>query len=204
MLLKGWPQPALVGWAAKQTAEYAVQNRKQVWAVAEADEAAAIALLKNARFNTAAMRRGTDIHALIASGGRPTEAEKPYINAYDRWLEEHQVEVIAHEVPIVNETLGYGGTIDLICRFADMTWTIDLKTGSGVYSEHHAQVAAYAKAEYGLPAEITAGGVLLLNEAGPQLHLVDIDAAFEAFQHAAWLSKYCGLIKEPEEESAYV
>ena len=198
-LLKGWPKPKLIGWAAEATAEYAIRQRVKMFAIAEGSgEEAAIEILKNSRFQTSdkAKRKGSDIHAIIAAGTEPPSDLRPYVDPYHRWIREHQVEVIAQEVPIINLTEGYGGTADLVCRFAGMTWVIDLKTGTGVYPEYHAQVAAYAHAEHGLPVAIDAGGVLHLAEGGPALHIVDLEPAYRAFLAAAEVARYIGLVKE--------
>jgi len=197
-LLKGWPQPALIGWAAKVTAEYAIRERRKLWSIAEVDESTAIEMVKSSRFQTTdkAKRKGSDVHTIIAAGTDPPSDLAPYVDAYHRWVSEHQVEVVAQEVAVINLTEGYGGTVDLVCRFAGMVWAIDLKTGSGVFPEYHAQVAAYAHAEHGLPVAVDAGGVLHLAEAGPALHIVDLEPAYRAFLAAAEVARYIGLVKE--------
>jgi hypothetical protein len=205
LLNKGWPKEALVGWAAKVTAEYAIAERRKLWAIAEVDEKAAIELVKSARWNLRdrAADRGTAIHEMIASGRPPAPEEQPYRDAYDLFLADHKAEVLAQELPFVAD--GYGGTTDLITRMEvagpaggdPVPWEgpIDLKTG-GVYDNHHGQVAAYAR---GLG--YNAGAILALTP-DPTLgvvatfHPVDIPSAYRAFRAAKELAHYLGVPRE--------
>jgi len=57
-----------------------------------------------------------------------------------------QPEIIAHEFSFANDELGYGGTIDMVCRLNGAIWLIDYKSGNAVYESHFLQIAAYAKA----------------------------------------------------------
>lgn len=55
------------------------------------------------------------------------------------------IETYHIELPMVHETLMYGGKIDWYCKMNDEMWLIDIKTSGGLYSEMEAQVAAYAE-----------------------------------------------------------
>jgi hypothetical protein len=58
----------------------------------------------------------------------------------------HKPEIIVHEFSFANDELGYGGTIDMICKIDGKIWLIDYKSGNAVYDSHFLQISAYAKA----------------------------------------------------------
>lgn len=53
--------------------------------------------------------------------------------------------IIIHEESLLDEKLGFGGTLDLVCRIENQTWLIDYKTGNGHYKSHELQISAYRK-----------------------------------------------------------
>lgn len=55
---------------------------------------------------------------------------------------------LATELTVVNETLGYAGTFDLIGLVDGLVSLCDLKTSKGLWWEHELQLAALAHAEY--------------------------------------------------------
>jgi hypothetical protein len=55
-------------------------------------------------------------------------------------------EIIVHEFSFASDELGYGGTIDMICKLDGCLWLIDYKSGNAVYDSHFLQIAAYARA----------------------------------------------------------
>lgn len=63
--------------------------------------------------------------------------------AYCYWEQQHTVEPILVETPLVSEQYRYGGTRDLLAKVDGVLTLVDFKTGSGVYPEHYIQVAAY-------------------------------------------------------------
>ena len=82
----------------------------------------------------------------------------------------------------VNESLGYGGTLDLIAELDGEVWLLDWKTGKSVaspagevYRDHRLQLAAYEHAEfiakpgdperYPIPA-ITRHGIVHVTDSG--------------------------------------
>lgn len=77
-------------------------------------------------------------------------AARPYlINFYD-WVASSGVNIIATEKQVFNLTFGYAGTFDLLVEWplTGDIGVIDLKTGSGTYSDHALQVCSYAMGEF--------------------------------------------------------
>jgi len=58
----------------------------------------------------------------------------------------YKPEIIVHEFSFASDELGYGGTIDMICKINGEIWLIDYKSGNGIYESHYLQIAAYKKA----------------------------------------------------------
>ena len=192
----------LIGWAKRITAEAAVDNRDQMagW-VEMAGRDGAISLLTKAatQKRDKAADVGTRVHALAESiaRGQPvelTDEERPFLTAYQRFLEEWQPRYLAAEEMVVSLRHGYGGTFDAIVEMAGDTWMLDTKTSKGVYSETSLQLAAYTFADFiGRPADpkrysippITAYGVLHLRPEGYEVVPYDVTPqTFEAFLQA--------------------
>jgi hypothetical protein len=55
-------------------------------------------------------------------------------------------EIIVHEFSFASDELGYGGTIDMICKINGENWMIDYKSGNNIYDSHYLQISAYIKA----------------------------------------------------------
>ena len=192
----------LIGWAKRITAEAAVDNRDQMagW-VEMAGRDGAISLLTKAatQKRDKAADVGTRVHALAESiaRGQPvelTDEERPFLAAYQRFLEEWQPRYLAAEEMVVSLRHGYGGTFDAIVEMAGDTWMLDTKTSKGVYSETSLQLAAYTFADFiGRPGDakrysippITAYGVLHLRPEGYEVVPFNVtDRTFDAFLKA--------------------
>lgn len=124
LISNGVPKPALVGWAAKMTAEYAIVNYAALGPMIEADPDGAKKLLMGARFNTnnRAATRGNDVHAAleqIALGITPKiEGEAaPYVEQFRLFLDEHKPEYLLAEAPVYNPEHNYAGTLDGVVTF---------------------------------------------------------------------------------------
>lgn len=126
---------ALVNWAVKTTAEYAVDNHDVVQPLANRDRAAAIKLLTDARWQSSskAAARGTDLHKAaeaLALGTTPDvdDAVLPYLEQYQRFLADHRPTFLMAEAPVYNPELGYAGTLDGIIRLDGVPVVADIKT----------------------------------------------------------------------------
>lgn len=145
-------KPALPRWAAKETAMFAVANRKS-WQ--DLDDAAAIDLLKGSpwRISGSAASRGTEIHSIAEKllmnqqvDFVPPEIQNS-IRGVAQIIEWLKPEVLHLEASIFNTTKGFAGTCDLIAKIDGETWLMDWKSSKDVYPDMGLQLAAYANGE---------------------------------------------------------
>lgn len=195
---EGVPKPALVGWAANSTAEYAIDNWDRL---ADLPPSVRLKELQGARWavKDKASNRGTAVHLLAERLVHGESVDVPeellgYVQSYARFLDEWQVQPVLVEFVVVDYTNGYAATGDLI---ADLTmpdepepvrWLLDLKTSrSGIFGETALQLAGIRHAEFlvgedgddePMPEVDRAGGIhvradgysLVPIEAGPDQH----------------------------------
>lgn len=155
----GMPKPALINWAANATAEWAVDNFD---ALTEMTPVVRLKTLQGARYESSdkAKKRGTEVHGYaerLVKGekvaGIPDEL-RGHVDAYVRFLDKFEVDPILVEASVVNYTIGYAGTLDLIAEVTDHTGErkrllLDVKTNEkGLFSETALQLVAYRYAEF--------------------------------------------------------
>lgn len=172
----GLPKPALIGWAAKVTAEFAVSNHAIVGHMLEAKQKKeAIEYVKRARWASSGAKadRGTTVHAALEAhvAGRPLtkatiegmleEKSVPQnlwrgtggmIEGLMRFLDDEAPEILWSENTAFSRTHGYAGTPDVIVRMmvgdSVVPVVIDVKTSARVYDDTALQLAAYANADF--------------------------------------------------------
>jgi hypothetical protein len=156
---------AVINWAKTEAARCAIQNLDIVAdLVKRGGEEAAIkwiaALPDYKRDNAATL--GSSVHTMaeqIARGGEVTigDTERPYIEAYQAFIEAEKPTSVKVERMVFNFEVGYAGTLDMLCRLKDpktgrtVLTLLDLKTGAsagGVWPETRLQLAAYRYAEF--------------------------------------------------------
>src|SRR5262245_11324780 len=108
ILSNGVPKPALIDWAARTTADYAVDHSDEL---ADQTSTKRLRALEQARWETsrAAMARGTDIHdlAMRLAVGEQVEPPEPiagYVDSYLQFVEDWQPREILVETPVFNKT----------------------------------------------------------------------------------------------------
>lgn len=198
VLDKGVPKPALINWAADETAGYAVDH----WA--ELDEltpSKRLAVLQRARFETrdAAAVRGTNVHAIAQRLAAGEELDVPeeligHVDAYLGFVRDWQPVEILVEAPVFSRRWRYAGTPDLFATLADgKTWILDWKTSAkGIFPDNVLQLAAARFAEFvvvdgvEVPVpEVDAAGCVWLRADGYDLVPVAADEqAFRVFLYA--------------------
>jgi hypothetical protein len=172
----GLPKPFLIGWAAKMSAEFAVDNLGVIQTLVESDQKrAAIDLIKNARNRDrdAKASRGTVVHAAIESylAGTPLSSEDiaarleeervpealskqtaAMVQGLRKFLDDFEPEIIWSEATVYSRTHGYAGTTDIIGRLhigdSRVPCVIDVKTSKAIYNEVALQLCGYARADF--------------------------------------------------------
>jgi hypothetical protein len=190
--VKAMPAPALISWAAKVTAERAVE-RSETWLTMPASEAVAYLKAAPNQQRDAGGARGTDTHGYIEhllQGGK-TEAANGYEQAAAAFVRDFQPTTELLEQTVFNETHLFAGTLDWLGTFEAAPelkrCIVDWKTSKGVYAEHMVQlVGGYAMgAEYYLDQSLqeipwqppdSAVVVLLQPDANYQVMQVPLDA----------------------------
>ena len=193
-------KPALTKWHRTQVAEAAIANAERLLADRESGntEAAIAYLLAIRTEGTNSRERGSRIHAALESILRrePIAIEDRDMLAVAgarAWLNARKVQPLEVEAFLINETIGFGGTCDLIAEIDGEIWLLDWKTSKSVawpngnvYDEMRLQLAAYSRAEfsarvgdperYPLPA-ITRHGILHVTDGGTRLYPADVTEA---------------------------
>ena len=162
-------KPALLYWAAEQTAELAVNVARSLPArVDEEGREQVVRWLRDARFrppkdHRSAADLGKAVHEAVEkyalSGIRPEvdEEVRPFLERFDEWAQRWQPRFLAAEAAIYNLTYRYAGTLDAICVIDGSPVLIDYKSSrksvdvdgkpTKPYPEAALQLAAYRHAE---------------------------------------------------------
>lgn len=142
-------KPALIPWAARQAATYAVENWETLTLAEPLDR---IAEIRDAHERTAstAADKGDLVHDLIDawSRGEPF-AEYPktvtaFVDQFILFMMEMRPVFLENEVTLWSRTHGFAGTADWVAEIDGITVLGDNKTGKRVYPEAALQLAALA------------------------------------------------------------
>jgi len=214
-VLKCLPMDALVGWAARVTAEYALDYWDELEQLRPSERLSRLMGARN-QVRDAAAKRGTEVHGLAAqlAEGRAVvvpEELRGHVDAYRRWLDLVEPTVVATELVVASRTFRYCGTGDLVADLPPLEmdgellpaarWLLELKTtATGVWPESALQATAYSRAEVYVhpdapdeeqPMEllgIERCGVVWIKSDTAELRPVDTSyELWEFFQHLRWL-----------------
>jgi hypothetical protein len=195
------PKPFLRPWAAKVTAETAVDHLGEIVSIALRDRQGAIDFLKRSpdRFTKTAADVGTEAHDLferLAKGesvGRVHPDFVPFVEHFESFLEEFSPEFVFMEETVWSEKHSYAGSFDAFAVIdGERVWVDYKTTRSGVHEEVALQLAAYRYADYIIRPdggrvpmpEADAGAVLHVRPEGWSLVPIRADEkAFETFLH---------------------
>lgn len=185
-------KPFLVGWAAKEAAQYALTHHEELREMTAAD---AIKRISRAHKDIAQVSSelGTRVHACVERSidGQPPLETPDHMRFFDAWKLVFKPEFLLSEKTVFNRAEGYAGTFDFVARIGEANIIIDVKTGKAVYPEVALQLAAYAHGEFvghddkevGLP-RIDGAAVLHLRPTGYKYYPVRIDSeVWDAFRY---------------------
>jgi hypothetical protein len=200
------PKPALIEWAGKTTAAYAIDHWEEL---GELTPSKRLARLDKARFEErdAAARRGTEVHRLaeaLVSGEEVTVPDElaGHVESYVDFLDAWEPEPVLVEAVIANRAVGYCGTVDLVADMGGTRWLLDVKTArSGIFGETALQLCAYARAEVYLDDEGNEAkmadvgidriaGIHVRADGWDLRELRGDDEVWNTFRHLAWLARH--------------
>ena len=105
-----------------------------------------------------------------------------FLDWYKELLDNHKVEIIALELPVLNIFNGYAGTVDMVLKIDDVYWIVDIKTSNYVQASHKLQLSAYKhsnwfgdKTVYGSP--IPKMGIIHLKSK----KFIEVEDCFDVF-----------------------
>lgn len=150
---EGLPKPALNKWFIRSMAELAASKRHELVLM---EELAASQWLLDFRSpnDGVAAKFGTNIHAMIeriAKGKtvrEPSEDEKPYMDAFHKFVKKYNPVFLENEATVYSTTHGYAGTMDAMLEIDGNVYVVDTKTGKSVWPEAALQLAAYRHADF--------------------------------------------------------
>lgn len=152
-ILRVIDKPALVGWAARETAGAAWDQRFALQRINERESA--VDLLKNARFrsmNRAALK-GTTVHRVAEALERDealpefSEEEAAYVDSFVAFVTAFRPRFVHVEGTVFSDAFEYAGTFDFVAEIDGYLVLGDHKTGKDVYPEVALQLAALRYAD---------------------------------------------------------
>lgn len=140
-------KPALIYWSAEQTAKAAVAAAKSLpTRISEDGEEETVKWLTGARFRKPRGQRtaadlGTAVHAACEeyalSGIRPEvdDEVRPFLEQFDRWLDQFQPSYQATEVCVYHPDYGYAGQADAFLTIDGVRFLADYKTSRDAFTK---------------------------------------------------------------------
>jgi hypothetical protein len=159
IISQGMPKPALMLWAARSVAQYAVDIAEDLPAMFDRmGRDAVVKALKRVPINErdAAADRGTQVHKYadtLMRGGEVTDVPgelEPYVDSALRFMNDWQPRPLLTETLVASRRWRYAGTFDLVADLPDGRRVLfDYKTSrSGIWPETALQLAAYRNADF--------------------------------------------------------
>lgn len=210
--MKSLAKPFLIGWAAKMSAECAVEDHAIIGAMLEKKNGkkAALDYIKQARYRDAGGKadRGTIVHAAVEAylDGKAVDPDHVQHQLEEKAVPEHlwdatfkmidgvteflfdfEPEILRSESTVYSRTHEYAGTLDILAKIrigkSKLPAVLDIKTSKAIYNETAMQLAAYGRADFvGLDDGTEE---LLLPSGEPVLHGIVIrPTASGKYEHA--------------------
>lgn len=207
------PKKALAPWYAKMSANEAIERWDELAALPLATRYEEIRSAAWRNMNRAAAK-GTLVHSYADRlyHGQAVDVPPeiaPYVDSCVKFLNEWEPEHGVTEATVVNRSVDYAGTLDLLTQARGELWLFDWKTGSGVYADSALQLVAYANAETILIGDEEQpmmrpdrAGIVHLRPDGYDVYPTSLDdRAWQAFRHVRWLAR---VLHEERENGAYI
>ena len=204
VLSKSIPKPALIAWAANESAKFAVNQWDELATLPIVDRLERIKKEWRGVRDRAALR-GTEVHNLAEKVVHGEEVEVPdhlagHLEAYIQFLDDFQVVPVLVEKAVFSRSYKYAGTFDLVADINGVRWLLDIKTNaSGVYAETALQLAAYRFADFYIEddlsehvmPEVERTGVIHVTASGYELVPVIANRdEFATFCHAIEMANW--------------
>jgi hypothetical protein len=175
---KSLNKPFLIGWAAKMSAECAVEDIEIIQAMLKKrnGKKAALDYVKQARFRDSSGKadRGTIVHSAVEAylAGKKIDLDHvqfqleekavpealwpatfKMIDGVMEFLFDFEPEIVWSEATVHSRTYQYAGTADIIAAKirigkSRLPAILDIKTGKAIYNDTAMQLAAYARADF--------------------------------------------------------
>ena len=113
---------------------------------------------------------GDEVHnaAEALAKGEPVVVSKraaPYVESWRAFMANHQVNILAVEQTVWNDTVGYAGTFDLLCELDGLVTLVDYKTSRALHEEIALQLVALAHGEHLVDPEGVIGPMPAVEQA---------------------------------------
>ena len=146
-------KPALIQWSANMAVEYIQEKVKFPVNLSDWENVLKEAKTAHRKKKEKAGDLGTQIHAEVESiiktaiqaseGVIAPQTGSPQANHFIKWAIDNKVKFLETEKCVYSKSKFLGGIVDIVCEIDGKLWLADIKTGSGIYPEHFAQMAGY-------------------------------------------------------------
>lgn len=145
-----------------------------------------------------------DLHGKVFDTAQyPKDVIEKAENAFMAWLDWCKLvdfKLVAAEISLIDEDMGYGGTLDQVLIKGKLALS-DIKTSKAIYPDHWIQLSAYKNLwEKNYPDKPLLSGyyILQINKEDGSFsyhHKIDLSHHWEAFQHLLALNKLKKILK---------
>ena len=148
-------KPALMPWAAKEGAQFYMDNVEDGLDGKDMADGIRTAFRKKSH---GARDIGLMVHKWcesainwkLGNGAAPALPENDQaqsaIGGFRLWLQENDVEWLSAEEKVYHNKFNYAGTVDAVANINGEFCVVDFKTSTGIWDEYFLQTAAYAEA----------------------------------------------------------
>lgn len=150
-ILRVIDKPAILGWSKKVMRDYWLSACRS--GRTDFDAIYKESWTADKKISKEAADIGSNVHAYAEAALKNlplpelvTDQAKLGAEAFHKWMDAHNVQVLASERMVFSKQFYYAGTCDLIAKIDGALCVGDFKTSSGIYPEMRMQTAAYQHA----------------------------------------------------------